>query len=134
MKIRRTLALLFLMLIVALSWITNFGWYRLFGTLILIPFIHAIFVFAISVVGINYLDFKKIRAYNFLFLITYLMSNIFLSDVNEEDVLMFFGLIHNGVLCNIGNVIAIISLIAHLGLSILQIIEIRRVDKSREKT
>jgi len=132
MKIRMTLMLLLSMLLVAFSWIMNFGWYRLFGTITLIPFVHAVIVYAVFIVAVNYVDCKKIRLQNNLFLITYLMSNILLSDVNEVDSIMFFGLIHNEILCNIGNIIAVISLIIHIILIILQFVEIRRIDKDRE--
>ena len=42
---------------------------------------------------------------------------------------MFFGLIENDFMCNLGTVLSIISLIMHIILIVLQFIEIRRIDK-----
>lgn len=133
MKTKIVLTLFFAMIIAAISWIMNFGFIRLFCTLMLIPFVHAVLVFAVFIGVINYVDCKKIRLYILLFIITYLISNVFLPDINELGILMFFGLVNNEILCNIGGIVSLFALIIHIILIILQIIEVRHIDKIREK-
>ena len=58
-----------------------------------------------------------------------MLSNILFPDADELSNRMFFGLIENGFMCNLGEVLSIILLIAHIVLIVLQIIEIRRIDK-----
>ncbi len=129
MRTKMILLSLLSILIVAVSWLMNFGFIRLFCLLMLIPFAHAIIVFAISVVASNYSSHRKIRLYNFMFCATYILSNILLPDSDELSTRMFFGLIENDFMCNLGEVLSIISLIMHIVLIVLQFIEIRRIDK-----
>ncbi len=121
-------------LIVAVSWLMNFGFIRLFCSLMLIPIAHAVIVFAICVVTSNYTNYKKIRIYNFLFCITYILSNILFPDADEISYRMFFGLIENDFMCNLGEVLSIISLITHIVLIVLQVIEIGRIDKKAKES
>ena len=116
-------------LIVAISWLKNFGFIRLFCLLVLIPFAQAIIVFAIGVVVSNYASYRKIRMYNYMFCATYILSNILFPDSDELSTRMFFGLIENDFMCNLGEVLSIISLIIHIVLIVLQFIEIRCIDK-----
>lgn len=124
MKTKMLLTSLFSILISVMSWVMNFGFIRFFCTAMLIPFVHAVIIFAFCVVAVSNLEYRKIRLYNFLFTITYLIGNIFLPDVDEVGNIMFFGLIHNDILCNFGWVISTIALMVHLILLVLQVIEI----------
>ena len=119
-------------LIVAISWLMNFGFLRLFCTIMLIPFAHAIIVFTICVVASNYSFSKKMRLYNMLFDLTYVLSNVFFPDADELSGRMFFGLIENDFMCNLGGVLSIIALIVHIILLVIQIIEINRIDRNGE--
>ncbi|MBQ7097214.1 MAG: hypothetical protein IJN96_03980 [Clostridia bacterium] len=130
MRIKMILLSLLSIVIVAISWLMNFGLVRLFCTLILIPFVHAVIVFAICAVASNYVIKKKIRVHNFLFQLTYILSNVFFPDADDLDSRMFFGLIENDFMCNLGIVISVILLIVHIVLLISQIIEINRTDKA----
>jgi len=129
MRTKMILLSLLSILTVAISWLMNFGFIRLFCLLILIPFVHAVIVFAISVVASNYSSHKKMRMYNYMFCITYILSNILFPDSDELSTRMFFGLIENDFMCNLGHVLSIISLIMHIILVVLQFIEIGRIDK-----
>jgi len=129
MRIKMILLSLLSILIVVVSYLMNFGFIRLFCLLMLIPFAHAIIVFAISVVASNYSSYRKIQMYNYMFCITYIFSNLLFPDSDELSTRMFFGLIENDFMCNLGTVLSIISLIMHIILIVLQFIEIRRIDK-----
>ena len=129
MRMKMILLSLLSILIVAISWLMNFGFIRLFCLLMLIPFAHAIIVFAISVVASNYSAYRKMQMYNYMFCTTYILSNILFPDSDELSTRMFFGLIENDFMCNLGTVLSIISLIMHIILIVLQFIEIMRIDK-----
>lgn len=133
MKAKMILLSFISILIVAISWLMNFGFMRLFCLMLLIPFVHALIVFAVCVVASNYSTYKKIRLYNYMFCITYMVSNILFPDADELSTRMFFGLIENDFMCNLGEVLSIISLIMHIVLIVLQFIEIRRIDKKINK-
>lgn len=129
MRIKMLFLSLLSILMVAVSWIMNFGFIRLFCSLMLIPFVHIVIILALCVVTLNYANHKKIRLYNFLFCITYILSNVLFPDADEISNRMFFGLIENDFMCNLGEVLSIISLIMHIILIVLQVVEIRRIDK-----
>ena len=129
MRIKMILLSLLSILIVAVSYLMNFGFIRLFCLLMLIPFVHAIIVFAISVVASNYSSYRKIQMYNYMFCTTYIFSNLLSPDSDELSTRMFFGLIENDFMCNLGEVLSIISLLMHIVLIVLQFIEIRRIDR-----
>ncbi len=130
MKRKMVLLSLLSILIVAVSWLTNFGFLRLFCTTMLIPFAHAIIVFAICVVASNYSFSKKVRLYNMLFDLTYVLSNVFFPDADELSGRIFFGLIENGFMCSLGEVLSIVALIIHIILLVVQIVEINRIDRN----
>ncbi len=132
MRIKMIVLSLLSILTVAISWLMNFGFLRLFCTIMLIPFAHAIIVFATCVVASNYSFSKKMRLYNMLFCLTYVLSNVFFPDADELSGRMFFGLIENDFMCNLGEVLSIIALIVHIILLVIQIIEINRTDNDRK--
>ena len=129
MRIKIILLSLLSILIVAVSYLMNFGFIRLFCLLMLIPFAHAIIVFAISVVASSYSSFRKIQMYNYMFCTTDIFSNILFPDSDGLSTRLFFGLIENDFMCNLGEVLSIISLLMHIVLIVLQFIEIRRIDR-----
>lgn len=129
MKIKMILWSLLSIGIVAASWFLNFGFIRLLCSLMMFPLAHVVIVFAMGVVASNYASYRKIRLYNLLFCASYILSNILFPDADELSTKMFFGLIKNEFMNNLGEVLSIIFLIIHIVLLILQIIEIRKIDK-----
>lgn len=127
MKKRIVLIPLLSILISAISWITNFGFFRLICTLLLLPVLHVAVVLADSVLLSPFTENKKMRLYNYLFCTTYVLSNVFLPDSNELNRYMFFGLIRNWSMCTIGQDISILFFILHVILIILQVIEVIRI-------
>lgn len=129
MKIKMILWSLLSIAIVAASWFMNFGFIRLLCSVMMFPLAHAVIVFAMGVVASNYSSYRKIRLYNLLFFVSYILSNILFPDADELSTRMFFGLIENKFMCNLGEVLSIIFLVTHIILLMLQIIEIRRINK-----
>ncbi len=131
MKKKNNLMLLalFSIIIVAISYALNFGFVRLLGLITLIPFAHAIIVLVIGIVASKYSEHKRIKLYNILFSLTYVLSNVFYPDADELSGYIFFGLIENSFMCNIGEVVSIVALIAHVVLLVFQLVEINRAGK-----
>ncbi|MBQ3109952.1 MAG: hypothetical protein IJC69_02265 [Clostridia bacterium] len=132
MKKKNNLMLLALLsiIIVAISYALNFGFVRLLGLITLIPFVHAVLVLIIGITASKYSEHKRIRLYNILFSLTYVLSNVFYPDADEVSGHMFFGLIENSFMCNLGEVVSIVALIVHVFLLVLQLIEISRAVKT----
>ena len=132
MKKKNNLMLLSLIsiILVAISYILNFGFVRLLGLITLIPFAHAVLIFIIGITASRYSEHKRIRLYNILFSLTYVLSNVFYPDADEVSGHMFFGLIENSFMCNLGEVVSIVALIVHVFLLVLQLIEISRAVKT----
>lgn len=131
MKSKALYAALFSIAVAAVSWITNFGIFRMICTMCLVPFAHAVIVFSMGAVIARYEEYGKLVMYNRIFNFTYIISNVMAYDTDNITDYMFFGLIHNDFLINIGFVISAIALTAHVVLLVLQIIEIRHTDKKR---
>jgi hypothetical protein len=132
MKNKNNLILLalFSIIIVAISYVLNFGFVRLLGLITLIPFAHAVLVLIIGITAGKYSEHKRIRLYNILFSLTYVLSNVFYPDADELSGRMFFGLIENSFMCNLGDVVSIVALTVHVILLVLQLIEITHAGKT----
>ncbi len=130
MKKRIILLSLISILIAIISWITNFGFMRLYYTVVLIPIVHAVIVLAVGLFLTSFANQRRIRLYNLLFCATYVISNICYPDADEINQYVFFGLINNDILCNVGRFISVFALIMHVVLFVLQFIEVTRVRKN----
>lgn len=130
MILKRILLPLLSILIVAMSWFMNFGFLRLFCSIILIPLAHAVIVFAVCVAASNYSNHKLIKLYKLLFCLTYILSNVFLPDSGGSSMRVFFGLIDNYYVCEAGEGISLFAFIAHVVLLVLLMLEICRINKN----
>ncbi|MBE7011992.1 MAG: hypothetical protein E7415_04900 [Ruminococcaceae bacterium] len=120
-------------IIAAASWVLNFGWLRFFMTFLLIPVIHGIVFFSLSIFFAVYVDKSpKMLKFNVFFIITYLLSYVFMPDgADRGEMYFFFGLIHNDSLSSIAFYISGISFIVHIVLFFMQIFEVRKIKKAK---
>lgn len=120
------------MLLVALSWVLNFGWIRFFLTLLLFPLIHGIAFLVSNIVFSKYANRShKMVKLNLLYIASYLISYIFMPDGGDIGGLyFFFGLIHNDVLSYIAAFISYLAFIGQILFFVLQIDKIRMIKKN----
>lgn len=111
------------------SWIFNIGWYRFILTISAFPIIHSV-LFAI-VNGKAMLKLflsKKLKIYTLLSYVTYIIFYLSFPDGGDYGPMyVFFGLIRNNNVAKIVGVICVISFIAHIIISILQLIELGKI-------
>lgn len=133
-KMRTILISVSFILIAAVSWILNFGWLRFFMTFLLVPFLHAVIFFLINWFISAHTDkSKKIKLFNLLFCITYLLTYIFLPDAADHGEAYFlFGLIHSDILSDAAYAAASAAFVAHIVFLILQIIEFIKLKKNKK--
>ena len=84
-------------IIAAISWVMNFGWYRVFLTWFPIPLVHTV-AFAVLIHKAVYLmsRYKRFRIYSIFSHITYLASYLLFPDGGDMGPgYVFFGLIRN---------------------------------------
>ena len=84
-------------IIAAISWVMNFGWYRVFLTWFPIPLVHTV-AFAVLIHKAVYLmsRYKRFRIYSIFAHITYLASYLLFPDGGDMGPgYVFFGLIRN---------------------------------------
>lgn len=98
------------------------------------PVLHAMLVFAIGIMATVYSSYKKIRLYNILFCLTYILCNVSFPDSGESSNFVFFGLIENDLILKLSGVISVIALMAHIVFLILQIVEIIRTNRTESIT
>jgi len=104
-----------------------------FMTFLLIPVIHGIVFFSLSIFFAVYVDKSpKMLKFNVFFIITYLLSYVFMPDgADRGEMYFFFGLIHNDSLSSIAFYISGISFIVHIVLFFMQIFEVRKIKKAK---
>ncbi len=122
-------------IIMAASWILNIGWLRFILTIFALPVIHTVLFAIINGKAMQkILLSKKIRIYTLLSLLTYIGIYVFLPDGGDVGTLyVFFGILHSGFAAVIAAVICQPIFIAHIIVSILQIVELNNL-KKKEKT
>lgn len=118
--------------IAAISWVFNMGWLRFFLTIIFVPVIHAIAFLTVNLYSAKYFETSRnIKTLNLFFVITYLMLYLLLPDGGDYGGLyFFFGLIRDDVLAVIASCVSSLAFTAHAILLIMQLLEIRRINKS----
>ena len=77
-----------------------------------------------------YSSYKKIRSYNILFCLTYILCNVSFPDSDESFKFVFSGLIENDLILKLSGVIFVIALMTHIVFAILQIVEIIRTNRT----
>lgn len=132
MKIKMVLLSLLSIFIVGISWLMNFGFIRFL--LMFLPVPHAMLVFAIGIMATVYSSYKKIRLYNILFCLTYILCNVSFPDSGASSNFVFFGLFENDLILKLGGAISVIALVAHIVFLILQIVEIIRANRKESLT
>lgn len=118
--------------IAAISWLMNFGFMKLFLSMMLIPVAHAVVVFAVGALASHYACSQKMRFIHMLFCLTYVWSYVFFPDVDESSYRVFFGLIENTLICHLAGIVSIVAFIAHVVLFIMQFMEIKRIDRMKK--
>lgn len=117
--------------IMAASWIFNIGWYRLILTLLAFPIVHYV-LFAI-VDGKALLKLflsKKLKIYTLISYTTYIISYLSFPDGGDYGPMyVFFGLINNNDIAKTASVLCVISFIAHIIVSIFQLIEMSKIKR-----
>ncbi len=131
-KTKMAILSIILILIVAVSWVINMGWFRFIMTILFVPFMHSIAFFLMNLYSAKYFDkSQKIKKLNLFYILTFLIFNIFMPDAADDGVsYFFFGLIHGSALSDIAYFIAIIAAISHVVLFVMQIVEIRKIKKT----
>lgn len=121
-----------LMPIAALSCFFNIGWLRFFLILSLTPVTHAIFFLFTNVLAAKHFEAcPKIKRWNKVFMITYVVFYVFLPDGGDYGSMHFlFGLIHNDLLSGIAMGIAGCAVCIHIALLFAQVVEILKIKKS----
>lgn len=128
MKRKTVIVSVLSLLIATVAYITNFGFLRAMLFVMMVPFAHMVVIVPLNVLAITFADkSSQIQKNNFYFCLTYVIANIFCSDVTETQTQVFFGLIHNDTLCEIGNIIAVVALALHIALLVNQIILANKV-------
>ena len=112
-------------LIVAVSWILNIGWYRVILTWLAVPFVHPVIFAVINGKALPRLIYSaKLKAYTLFTYITYVLMYVFFPDGGDTgSSYVFFGLIYDGAAVQILGILSTVSLIAYIIFTILQIIE-----------
>ena len=121
-------------LITFASWILNFGWLRFAFTFCGIPFVFTVlFVMSNSKAILHIAESKKLKVYTVITYVTYLCSYLFLPDGGDVGPMyVFFGLIQNNTIAHIFYTLFIISFAAYITFTILQLKEVRKINKDRQ--
>ena len=115
-------------LIAIASWIFNFGWYRLIMTIFAI--IHTIIFVSISSKSMLEIhQSKKLKFYTLISYITYVIPYILLPDADDENLYMFFRLIHNNnIIVTIFYTVGMMNFIANIVFMVLQSNEANKIN------
>ena len=118
--------------IVLISGIFNIGWIRFALLVSFVPFTHALAFVTMNLYSAKYAQHSnKIKIYNLLFIATYMVASILLPDGGDIGEMYFcFGLIHSDSLADKAVLASGILFTAHAILLIMQLLEIRRINKS----
>lgn len=120
-------------IIAAFAWVLNFGWLRVFLTMLLIPTIHGVIYFISNVNFSKYTEeSSKVNKLNIIYIVTYLSSYLLLSDGSGNgELYFFFGLIKNNVLSSIADYVSGISVLAHIVFFFILIFECKKLKKNK---
>ena len=120
-------------IIAAFAWLLNFGWLRIFLTLLLIPTIHGVIYFISNVNFSKYTEeSSKVNKLNIIYIVTYLSYYLLLPDgCDNGEMYFFFGLIKNNVLSNIASFVSEITLLAHIVFFFILIFECKKLKKNK---
>lgn len=131
-KATRIIVTMIDLIIVAISWMLNFGLIRFLMMFLLIPFVHGIIFLLTNIFISKYADkSKKIKILNLLFGITFLLAYIFMPDGDDTGMMyFFFGQIQDELLLGTAQTISIITFLGHLVTFILQIIYAVQIKES----
>ena len=121
--------MIFCLFIMIPSWIFNIGWYRLLLTFLAFPVVHYVLFAIINGKSMVRLFFsKKLKIYLWISYSTYIISYLSFPDGGDYGPMyVFFGLINNNHVIKVAGVLCAISFIAHIIVSVLQIIEINKI-------
>ena len=130
---RMLLLLLSAVIIAAVSWILNMGWYRFVLTLFLVPFTHGIAFLFTNVLLVRHFDgSRKLRILNLLFILSYVFIYVFLPDGGDiGEMYFFFGWIESAFWADVAFYVASASLCVHIVSFAWQIVEAVRVKKEK---
>lgn len=103
-------------ILVAVSYVFNIGWLRVFGLWLGIPFIHAMIFIASNSLSADYIEHSPMLRINVVITdITYFLAYALLPDFGDiEGPYAFFGLIHNEALVTVCGVVAQIAFVANI--------------------
>ena len=130
------LVLIFI-LIAAVAWILNMGWFRFILTFLCVPIIHTVFWAIVNINAARKLELVGTTKKLFLLsYVTYITPYLFLPDAGDEGPMyFFFGLIRNDVLSDIMMSVASICFIVNIAILIIEIvglIKVKKKEKSQE--
>ncbi len=119
------------MILMAISWIMNIGWYRLLLTFIAFPIIHSVLFINVNGKALLKLSASpKLKKYTILSFATYLLSYLTFPDGGDIGPMrVFFGLVQSNVIAMIAFHLCLISFIAHIVVSSRQMHEIKRLNQ-----
>lgn len=114
--------------VMALSWLFNMGWYRVILIWIPLPLIHTIFFLVINIrASGKVLAFPKLKKYIILSCITFLLGYLIFPDGGDVGgMYLFFSLIRNDTVANIMMYVAPIIFIANIVILVLEYVELSK--------
>jgi hypothetical protein len=114
--------------VVAVSWIFNIGWYRVILTWSLLPVVHAILFAVLGFIAARRVSYsKKLKALMIFCASTYLSAYLLLPDGGDYGgMYFFFGLVRNNALATVMMYVAFACFVANIVFMILTCVEMRR--------
>lgn len=119
-----TLAALVCMFVAGVSWITNLGWFRIYITILAIPFIHTVAFFFVNYFSAARIDNSPwLRRLTPASYITYLAGYLLFPDVADVGgMYMFFGFIRNDAIAALCGWLAVAAFVANVIITVCQLI------------
>lgn len=117
------------------SWICNFGWVRLLASFFIFP-AHATLLFILVHVAAKYFVYsKKLKIYTHILYATYFLIYAFLPDVSDDGApYMFFALIRDPLMIEVGKIVLGTALVLHVVMGILLLIEMSTAKRAFLRT
>lgn len=116
-------------LIVASTWMFNIGWLRLLFMPVA-AILHSILFFYINLHSADYFDkSKKIKVLNVLFIVTYIISYVFMPDSDDISSYAFWGMVHDESILNTAQIVSAVAFIGNIVTFVLQITGIEKIKK-----
>lgn len=118
--------------IMAASWVLNIGWYRVILTWLAVPIVHAVVFFILNAVALpNLMHSKKLKVYTLLTYVFFVFTYAFFPDGGDVGpAYVFFGLIKNDTAAHVLGVLSVVSLLAYIVFTILQLAEAGKVKRN----